>query len=67
MVRKHNIVRNEELTAQKIIILSSTEQAMQTEAINNIHVHSSTKNSRIANFSNIPSSLLKKLLIGISS
>lgn len=32
MIRKCNIVQNVDLTAQKIIVLLSTDQAMQAEA-----------------------------------
>ena len=35
MIRKYNIVQNVDLTAQKIIVLLSTEQAMQAEANSN--------------------------------
>ena len=35
MIRKYNIVQNVDLTAQKIIVLLSTEQAMQVEANSN--------------------------------
>lgn len=35
MIRKYNIVQNVDLAAQKIIVLLSTEQAMQAEANSN--------------------------------
>jgi len=55
MIRKYNIVQNVDLTAQKIIVLSSTEEAMQAEA--NLNTTANVALPLDPPFSTLPSGL----------
>lgn len=65
MIRKYNIVQNEDLTAQKIIVLLITEQALQAEANSNIIANVTL--SLDLHFSILPSGLSDCSLGSVSS